>query len=92
MVSYINRNKTKQKKFFILLSSSLSIVEIRWTTSRETVSFLLLVIKSKLLLEMSGGFKRLNKETPEFLRRSVNVEYRSVRAREHLAHYQQSAY
>lgn len=56
------------------------------------MSFLLLVIKSKLLLEMSGGFKRLNKETPEFLRRSVNVEYRSVRAREHLAHYQQSAY
>lgn len=41
---------------------------------------------------MSGGFKRLNKETPEFLRRSVNVEYRSVRTREHLAHYQQSAH
>lgn len=53
--------------------------------------FLLLVIKSKLVLETSGGFHGLNKETPKFLRMPVNLESRSARARKHLAPYQQSA-
>lgn len=75
----------------MFLSSSLSIVEIRWTKSRGTASFLLLVIKSKLWLETSRGLNRLNKKTPKFLRRPESVESRSVRARKRVARCQQSA-
>lgn len=75
----------------MFLSNSLSIVEIRWTKSRGTASFNLLVIISKLWLETSRGLNRLNKETPKFLRRPVSVESRSVRARKRVARCQQSA-